>query len=323
VNELAGELLRSYGAAALAWLKTSGLKSILIVVGALVLMRILFTLIRRIEKLADDGDPNFVSLQEKRAATLSSLLRQITGILIGFIALMMLLREFRIDIAPIIAGAGIIGLAVGFGAQSLVKDVISGFFILLENQFDVGDVIAGAGVSGAVERIGLRFTQLRDLEGRVHFIPNGEFRVVSNLTRGWSRAVIDIGVAYNEDVDRVQNVLKEVAEELRADPGFQHLILEPLEVLGVETFGDSAVTVRLLFKTLPGKQWPVAREFRKRVKHRFDEVGIEIPFPQRVVHTLAPAPDRRRGARGGDSPESADGPGGGGAERTRHPEIDD
>jgi small-conductance mechanosensitive channel len=323
VSEFAGDLLRSYGTAALEWLKTSGLKSVVIVVGALILMRILFTLIRRIEKLADDGDPNFVSLQEKRAATLSSLLRQVTGIFISFVALMMLLREFRIDVAPIIAGAGIVGLAVGFGAQSLVKDVISGFFILLENQFDVGDVISGAGVAGSVEKIGLRFTQLRDLEGRVHFIPNGEFRVVSNLTRGWSRAVIDIGVAYNEDIDRVQEVLKGVAEGLRTDPGFEHLILEPMEILGVETFGDSAVTVRLLFKTLPGKQWPVAREFRKRVKRKFDEAGIEIPFPQRVVHTLAPAADRRRGARADESPDSDGGPGGGGSERIRHPEDDD
>ncbi|MDZ4804130.1 MAG: mechanosensitive ion channel family protein [Candidatus Eisenbacteria bacterium] len=281
------DLMASYGRVGLKWLITSGLRVILILIGVFILSRIAFRLIRRIEILADDGDPTFQSLQEKRAATLSLLLRQLTGVVLALVSGMMILREFRVDIAPIIAGAGVIGLAVGFGAQSLVKDIISGFFILLENQFDVGDVISGAGVSGGVERIGLRFTQLRDLEGRVHFIPNGEFRVVSNLTRGWSRAVVDIGVSYSEDIDRVQDVLRDVADGLRADPAFTALMLEPMEILGVESFGDSAVTIKVIFKTLPGKQWPVAREFRKRLKARFDALGIEIPLPQRVVHTIA------------------------------------
>jgi small conductance mechanosensitive channel len=281
------QFFAQYAETAFHWLAHSGLRVLLIVVGAFLVVKVAFRLIRRIETLADDGDPNFQSLQEKRAATLSLLLRQVCGVLIAAVSGMMILREFRVDIAPIIAGAGIVGLAVGFGAQSLVKDIISGFFILLENQFDVGDVISGAGVSGGVERIGLRFTQLRDLEGRVHFIPNGEFRVVSNLTRGWSRAVIDVAIGYREDIDRVQDVLRELAEELRHDPAFDHLIIEPMEILGVDSLGDSAVTIRLLFKTLPGKQWPVAREFRKRVKVKFDALGIEIPFPQRVVHTVA------------------------------------
>ncbi|HEX7878859.1 MAG TPA: mechanosensitive ion channel family protein [Candidatus Eisenbacteria bacterium] len=281
------DLFAQYSETIFRWVAHSGLRVLLIVVGAFLVVQIAFRLIKRIETLADDGDPNFQSLQEKRAATLSSLLRQVTGVIIAIVSGMMILREFRVDIAPIIAGAGIVGLAVGFGAQSLVKDIISGFFILLENQFDVGDVISGAGVSGGVERIGLRFTQLRDLEGRVHFVPNGEFRVVSNLTRGWSRAVLDVAIGYREDIDRVQGVLREVSEELRHDPEFDHLILEPMEVLGVDSFGESAVTIRLLFKTLPGKQWPVAREFRKRIKMKFDALGIEFPFPQRVVHTVA------------------------------------
>lgn len=267
----------------LAWLKTSGIRIAVIAVAAFVAIRILFLLIRRMEKLADDGDPSVQSRMEKRAATLSLILRQVTWIGISGIAFTMVLREFRLDIAPLIAGAGIVGLAVGFGAQSLVKDMISGFFILAENQFDVGDVISGAGVSGVVEGLHLRFTQLRDLEGKVHFIPNGEFRVISNMTRGWSRAVIDVGVAYGEDLDRVQAAIREVADGLRADPAFAAQLIEPVEVLGVESLGESSVSIRVLLKTMPGKQWPVAREFRKRVKEHFDRIGITIPFPHRVV----------------------------------------
>lgn len=276
-------MAREYGELALLWLRTSGIKVVFILVIAFVAIRILFLLINRIRNLADDGDPNFTSEREKRALTITVILKQITSIAISSIAFMMVLREFRIDIAPIIAGAGIVGLAIGFGAQSLVKDVITGFFILMENQYDVGDVISGAGVSGSVERINLRFTQLRDLQGRVHFIPNGEFRVVSNLTRGWSRAVIDIGVSYDEDIERVQKVMREVADGLRGDPVFGISIIEPMEILGIESFAESSVTIRVLFKTLPGRQWPVAREFRKRLKHRFDELGITIPFPHRVM----------------------------------------
>lgn len=276
----------TYGAEIQHWLTTGGLRVILILFGAFLLNRILSKLIHRIEVMADDGDPDFQSRSEKRAATLSLLLRQISRIGIASVSGMMVLREFKVDIAPIIAGAGIAGVAIGFGAQSIVKDVISGFFILFEHQFDVGDIVGGAGVSGTVERISLRFTQLRDLDGRVHYIPNGEFRVVSNLTRGWSRAIIDIAVGYGEDIDRVQGVLHEVAEELRMDHAFADEILEPMEVLGVEVLGESSVTIRLFLKTLPGKQMAIAREFRKRARARLDALGIRFPFPQRVVHTV-------------------------------------
>jgi small conductance mechanosensitive channel len=286
MNDLLKELSANYGQVGLKWLSTSGLRVLVILLGAYLLSRILFRLIRRIEVMSDDGDPDFRSRFEKRAATLTVLLRQVTGGGIAVVSGMMILREFQVDIAPIIAGAGIVGLAVGFGAQSIVKDVIAGFFIIFEHQFDVGDVVSGAGVSGNVERISLRFTQLRDLEGRVHYSPNGEFRVVSNLTRGWSRAVIDIAIGYGEDIDPVQGVLRDVADELRKDPDFVDEILEPMEIFGVDVLGDSSVTIRLVLKTLPGKQWPVAREFRKRVKIRFDALGIGFPFPQRVVHTV-------------------------------------
>lgn len=277
--------MREYGQTALLWMRTSGIRVVFILIAAFIAIRLAILLINRIRMLAEDEDPVIQSQREKRAATLSYVLRQIAGISISAIAFMMILREFRIDIAPIIAGAGIVGLAVGFGAQSLVKDVISGFFILMENQFDVGDAVSGAGVSGTVERMNLRYTQLRDVEGRVHFIPNGEFRVVSNLTRGWSRAIVDVGISYDEDVDKVQDVLRKVAEEIRADPRFGVYMIEPMEILGIESFAESSVSIRVLFKTLPGHQWPVAREFRKRVKQQFAEAGIEMPFPQRVVFT--------------------------------------
>ena len=286
MNAYMNDFFANYGQVIAKWMTTSGLRVLLILIVAYGLRRILFKLIRRIEHLADDGDPDFRTRHEKRAATLSLLLRQVSGMGLALVAGMMILHEFKVDIAPIIAGAGIVGLAVGFGAQSIVKDVISGFFILFEHQFDVGDVVSGAGVSGSVERISLRFTQLRDLDGRVHYIPNGEFRVVSNLTRGWSRAVIDIAVGYDADIDRVQGVLHEVAEELRMDEGFADEIIEPMEILGVEVLGESSVTIRLLLKTLPGKQMQVAREFRKRARVRLDAIGIGFPFPQRVVHTV-------------------------------------
>jgi small conductance mechanosensitive channel len=183
-----------------------------------------------------------------------------------------------------LAGAGIAGLAIGFGAQSLVKDVISGFFIILEDQIRIGDVVNIAGVGGIVEAISLRTIRLRDIEGRVHIVPNGLIEVATNFTREWSRALVEIGVAYKEDVDRVIDVLKEVGEDLRNDPDFKDLILEPMTVQGLDSFGDSSVNIRIFFKTLPIKQWDVAREFRKRVKKAFDQRGISIPFPHRTIY---------------------------------------
>ncbi|MFQ5875031.1 MAG: mechanosensitive ion channel family protein, partial [Dehalococcoidia bacterium] len=200
----------------------------------------------------------------------------------------MILGQLGLQIGPILAGVGIIGLAVGFGAQSLVKDVINGFFLLLENRYRVGDVIRAAGVAGRVESITLRVTTLRDLEGRVHVIPNGQIETLTNFTKDWSRALLDIGVAYKEDVDEVMAVLREVSEELRQDEGFKEFIVEPLTILGVEAFGDSEVTIRMFFTTQPLKQWDVAREFRRRVKKAFDEQGIEIPFPHRTIYMGVP-----------------------------------
>jgi small conductance mechanosensitive channel len=189
-----------------------------------------------------------------------------------------------INIAPILAGAGILGLAISFGAQSLVRDIISGFFILLENQFAVGDVIEAAGKSGVVEAMTMRVVVLRDLEGTMHVIPNGEMKVVSNRTRGWARAVVDISVPYTEDVDRILTIVRDEAAQFSTDPGWGLQLDGPVEVLGVESMTDNSVVIRTLLKTQPGSQWSVAREFRRRLINRFSRESIESPFQQRRVH---------------------------------------
>lgn len=272
------------------WLASSGLRVILILVGALVVVRLAGFVTRRVQRAFEDNDPSTTSEREKQAATLGKVVRNITRILLWGIAIMMVLRELGIDIGPILAGAGIMGLAVGFGAQSLVKDFLSGMFVLVENQYNVGDVVQAAGASGLVEKITLRATTLRDLEGSVHIIPNGTIDVVTNKTRQWSRFVLDIGVAYKENVDEVMGVLKEIGDELAADPEFASLITAPLEVLGVEDFADSAVVIRVMFTTQPLKQWTVGREFRRRVKNTFDAKGIEIPFPHTTIYLGDAAP---------------------------------
>ena len=224
----------------------------------------------------------------QRRKTLASVMSTAGLILIATVTLMMVLETIGLPLGPLLATAGVASLAIGFGAQTLVKDIIGGFFILLEDQYAIGDVVQTAGVDGVVEEVNLRTTVLRDLHGTVHVVPNGEIRVLSNKTKGWSRAVIEVGVGYGEDPDRVIAVLEELAQEIHADPVFGTLLLEPPVVPGVEAFGDSAVTIRMMAKTLPLKQWDVARELRRRIKHRFDDEGIEIPFPQRTVWHRSP-----------------------------------
>ena len=238
---------------------------------------------RRIEKSVDDGDPSVTTLREKRGQTIAQLLRSVGRVAIITIAILLTFNVF-INIAPVLAGAGILGLAISFGAQSLVRDIISGFFILLENQFAVGDVIEAVGKTGVVERMTLRVVVLRDLEGTMHVIPNGEMKVISNKTRGWARAVVDITVPYTEDVDRILEVIRDEAAQFSTDPAWGLQLDGPVEVLGVEELRDNSVVIRTLLKTQPGSQWNVAREFRRRLKKRFDRETIETPFQQRRVH---------------------------------------
>jgi small conductance mechanosensitive channel len=219
----------------------------------------------------------------QRAKTMGDLLKSvITGLLIAIIGTM-ILSELGVNIAPIIASAGIIGIALGFGAQSLVKDFLSGIFMIFEDQYGVGDVVDVGEASGTVEAVSLRVTRLRDLNGTVWYVPNGEILRVGNMSQNWSRAVVDVNVDYHEDLVRAQRVLREVAHDLWEDEDYKDVIIEEPEVTGVETFTPEAVTLRVLIKTAPMEQWGVARAMRQRIKARFDHEGIQIPLPQRVV----------------------------------------
>lgn len=219
----------------------------------------------------------------QRAKTMGDLLKSIiTGILIAMFGTMVL-SEMGVNIAPIIASAGIIGLALGFGAQSLVKDFLSGIFMIVEDQYGVGDVVDVGEATGTIEAVSLRVTRLRDLNGTVWYVPNGEIMRVGNMSQNWSRAVVDVSVGYAEDLVRVQRVLSEIAHDLWEDEDFRGVVIEEPEVTGVEMLAADSVNLRVLIKTLPNEQWSVARAMRQRIKARFDHEGIEIPFAQRVV----------------------------------------
>jgi small conductance mechanosensitive channel len=250
---------------------------------AYVAFRVLKLLTRRIERAVDDGDPATLTEREQRGRTLAQLLNSVGAVAISIAAGLTVLNLFM-EIGPLLAGVGVAGLAISFGAQSLVKDVISGFFILLENQLSVGDVVEINGVGGVVERLTIRVVMLRDLHGTLHVIPNGSIGMVSNKTRGWSRAVLDIGVAYKEDVDAVIRVMREVAAEFWRDQAWRQSLAEEPAVWGVEALADSSVSIRLVAATKAGRQWDVSRELRRRIKNRFDQERIEIPFPQRTLH---------------------------------------
>jgi moderate conductance mechanosensitive channel len=221
---------------------------------------------------------------EKRAATLGGIFRKTLSVVIWIVAIIMGLREVGFDIAPILAGAGIVGLAVGFGAQNLVRDIISGIFLLLEDQVRVNDVAVVNGTGGLVEKINLRTIVLRGLDGTLHVFPNGSITTLSNMTHGYSYYVFDIGVAYKEDTDRVLQVLKSLGDQLMTEEPYKLAILEPLEVMGVDKFADSAVIVKARIKTVPIQQWTVGRELNRRIKKEFDRLGIEIPFPHMSLY---------------------------------------
>ncbi|MGH3441893.1 MAG: mechanosensitive ion channel family protein [Nitriliruptorales bacterium] len=234
--------------------------------------------------LAKFADSTRQMRAELRASTLGNVTADVTTVVIWVVVVLIVLGQVGIDLAPLLAGAGIAGLAIGFGAQSLVRDFLSGFFILLEDQYGVGDVISvDQEVGGIVEDMSLRVTRLRALDGTVWFVPNGEFVRVGNMSKEWARALVDFEVAYGEDVARVTEVIREVADGLRRDPELGPKILEDLEILGVEALGASGVTIRTYLKTLPLEKWTVARRFRQEVKRVFDERGIEIPFPHRKL----------------------------------------
>ena len=260
---------------------------ILLIILLIVSLRLVAFFINRMRNLLQKralAHPDGPDLEaEKRLHTLMGILRRGSFVLIWLVFIMIFLKKFNIDIAPIIAGAGIIGLAVGFGAQELVRDFISGFFILLENQIRMGDVVILNGTGGVVEDIQLRTVTLRDQSGTVHVFQNGKINTIANMTKGWSAMVFDIGVAYKEDPTVVMRIMKEVSEEMRIDEDFKQKILEAMEIFGLDNFGDSALIIKGRIKTRPGDQWTIGREYRKRLKEEFDKNHIEIPFPTRTI----------------------------------------
>lgn len=255
---------------------------------AFVLLKLLRFGCGRLEQRAARGgdDTGAASAIEhrKRSGTLIAIVRKAGVVTIWSFIVMLVLMQVGVDIAPLIAGAGIVGLAVGFGAQELVRDVITGFFILLEDQIRTGDVAIINGVGGLVESISLRTIALRDLSGTVHTFQNGKISSLSNMTKGWSAMVFDVGVAYKEDTDEVSRVMKSVADELQQDTAYAAKILEPIEIFGVDEFGDSAVVIKARIKTLPIEQWNIGREYRRRLKKAFDARNIEIPFPHQTLY---------------------------------------
>jgi small conductance mechanosensitive channel len=223
----------------------------------------------------------------QRAETLGRVVRYLIAVVVSIVAGMLVLGELGVSVAPILGAAGVVGLAVGFGAQSLVKDFFTGFFLLLENQIRQGDVVRIGEHSGLVEEVTLRYVRLRDYEGHVHFVPNGMVGSVVNMSRGFAQAVIDASVAYGADLDDAMAVMREVAADMRRDPAFAERILDDLEMAGVDRWADSAVIIRARLRVKPLEQWAVRREYLRRLKAAFDRAGIEIPFPQMRLHLPA------------------------------------
>jgi small-conductance mechanosensitive channel len=242
----------------------------------------------------------------KRAKTISTLFRRTISVIIWVIAIITALQQAGFDIAPILATAGVAGLAISFGAQNLVRDVISGVIILLENQIRVGDVAQLNGVGGLVEEINLRTVRLRALDGTVHIFPNGGITTLANMTNEYSYYLWDLGVGYKEDPDHVVEVVTELAREMRQEPVYSDAILDDLEVLGVDQLGENAVIIKMRIKTRPIQQWMVGREMNRRIKKRFDELGIELPFPRRQLYLGSGVAGELAGLTGGTEGASFD-----------------
>lgn len=262
------------------YLRTT-MRIVLICVLALVLHMVSHRLIKGLRVFVQRATR---SEETKRLETLGRVFRYAASVVILVVAAMLILAELGIAIAPILGAAGVVGVAVGFGAQSLIKDYFNGFFLLLENQIQQGDVCEAGGKAGFVEEVTLRYVRLRDYSGNVHFVPNGLISTVTNMSRDFAFALMDIGVAYRENVDEVLPVMRAVAAELRAAPVFAEKIIEDIDIAGVENWADSAVIIRCRFKVRPLEQWNVRREYLRRLKAAFDAHGIEIPYPHLTVY---------------------------------------
>ena len=279
------ELLNGFGLANLReWIEAArpGLHILLILILASIALRIARRMIRLMREYLSRQQGSHEDV--KRIETLSRVFRYIVTVVVTVVAGLLVLGELGIAIAPILGAAGVVGIAVGFGAQSLIKDYFTGFFLLLENQVRQGDVVEAGGKGGLVEEVTLRYIRLRDYDGNVHFVPNGTVTTVTNRSRDYAQSVIDVGIAYQEDVDEVFRIMREVGRGMRADAQFRDRILDDLEIAGVERWDDSAVVLRCRFKVLPLEQWNTRREFLRRLKRAFDDHGIEIPYPHLTVY---------------------------------------
>ncbi len=270
---------------ALNWIITELPAILILLLLVLILMKIFLAGLNRLGKIIlKRSNEQEDKEAEKRVTTLIGILKGVVRIVVWTVFFMIVLKKIGTDIGPIIASAGIIGLAVGFGAQELVRDFISGFFILLENQVRTGDVAVINGTGGLVEKIEMRTITLRDLNGVVHVFQNGKINTMSNMTKEWSAMVFDVGVAYKENVDQVIEIMREVGDELQKDETFGPSILEPIEIFGLDKFADSAVVIKARIKTKPIEQWKVGREYNRRLKAAFDSKNIEIPFPHQTLY---------------------------------------
>lgn len=293
-----------------AWVANS-LQILIIIVAAVAAIWFLRVAINRavrelLERRAEADEADQTSLDlDRRITTLQRLGVRTATIAIGIVAILMILDQFGISVGPAIAGLGVIGLAVGFGAQTLIRDLLAGIFIIVENQYSAGDVVRIAGVTGVVEGFSLRRTTLRDLDGTLHSVPNGEIQVASNMTRGWARVNLDVSVAYETDIDEATRIINGIGEQLAASDEWRDRIIEAPTVMRVNDLGDSGVTLKILGQVRPAEQWAVTGELRKRVLATFAENGIEIPFPHRVmIARPAGAPSDATSRRRDEAPDN-------------------
>ncbi len=269
-----------------AWAMSGGLRLVLIAAIAFVLVRVVAVLVGRFEHEVSANAKLEVLERAKRARTLGGLVQNVLTTMVVVVSSLMILREVGLDITPILTGAGILGLAVGFGAQTLVKDVISGFFMILENEIRIGDVVQIDTHGGMVEEMNLRTIVLRDFDGTVHIIPNGTVTAVMNRSKDFSYYVVDLPAPYESDTDEIAELVRAVGAELRADAAFAPFILNDIEVIGVDAFAASSVTIKVRIKTVPLKQWDVGRELRRRLKKAYDAAGVAFPYPTQTHHMI-------------------------------------
>lgn len=267
------------------WILNHGIKIIIIIAGAHIVKRLMIMLTEKfIRKIIVRNRYMSKETERKRENTLIHILTWTFKILIWIIAVLMILSEIGIEVGPLLAAAGVAGLAFGFGGQYLIRDIITGLFIIMENQYQIGDVVCFDGTCGVVEEISLRMTILRDLDGNVHTVPHGEIKKVTNMSKKFARINLNIGISYNSNLEKVIKVVDKIGKEMAKDKTWKKHIIKPPRFLRVDDFADSAIIIKILGKVKPLQQWAVAGELRKRLKINFDKEGIEIPFPQRVVH---------------------------------------